>query len=147
METNTGTQAESKVSTIARKVKRWTIGILLVAVLLGLVGGGYYMFGDYSDGYRIGTVLKFSRKGIAFKTYEGQLDLGTFDFPTTPGDARQGRIWDFSVDGQDKEVIEAIEAASERNAKVKLYYHEKFVQMDWRGETTYFVYKVEEIKK
>lgn len=50
--------------------------IVVLVILAVLAGGSYYMFGSYSDGNRAGTVIKRSRKGLLFKTYEGELNLG-----------------------------------------------------------------------
>ena len=42
------------------KTAKLIVAALVVLVLIGL---GYYLFGNYSDGYRAGTVIKLSRKG------------------------------------------------------------------------------------
>lgn len=54
-----------------------TVKILIALVVLAaLAGGAFYLFGSYSDGNRAGTVIKLSRKGLLFRTYEGELNLG-----------------------------------------------------------------------
>ena len=110
-----------------------------------MLAGAYFMFGTYSDGYRIGSIIKISKKGYVFKTYEGQLNLEFFpgSGPNTQGVTQN--IWDFSVN--DKKVSDAIEIAVNNNSRVKLYYDEKYYRLPWRGETKYIVNKVEELPK
>ena len=119
-----------------RILKLIVIGITILGVLIL----GYVMFGSYSSGTRAGTVVKLSHRGVLFKTYEGQLNLGGFSGETgSPASS----LWDFSVDGGKTEVIQQLEDASLNGKRVKLYYKEKFYQFSWRGDTKYFVYKVE----
>jgi hypothetical protein len=117
--------------------------LFLIAFVLIIL---YY---PYSDGIRVGTVQKFSRKGFIFKTYEGQLNMGVVNLsqPNNQGDSRQvGNAWDFSVGPFDKGTAVAIDEAMANEKRVKLYYKQMLYQFDWRGETDYFVYKVEPIQ-
>lgn len=117
--------------------------LFLIAFVLIIL---YY---PYSDGIRVGTVQKFSRKGFIFKTYEGQLNMGVVNLsqPNNQGDSRQvGNAWDFSVGPFDKETAVAIDEAMANEKRVKLYYKQMLYQFDWRGETDYFVYKVEPVQ-
>jgi len=109
-------------------------------LLLGLVFLGFYTLGNYSSGSRAGTVVKLSERGVVFKTTEGQLNLGGFSGETgSPASS----LWDFSVDNGETAVRKALEDASLSGKRLKLYYNEKFVQFDFRGDTKYFIYKVE----
>lgn len=116
---------------------------LIIALAIGIVAGSYFMFGTYSDGYRVGTVIKLSKKGYIFKTYEGQLNLEFFpsSTSTTPGISQN--IWEFSVSSST--VAKDIEKAVDHGGKVKLYYDEKYYRLPWNGETKYIVSKIEEI--
>lgn len=114
------------------------IGLLL---LLALMIGGYYLLGNYSTGTRAGVVQKLSHKGILFKTWEGQLNLGGFNTEETSGGIAP-TIWSFSVLGKNEEVLADLEKASLTGKRVKLYYDEKFVKFFWLGETEYFVNEV-----
>ena len=118
-----------------------TVKIVFFAIVaLVVLIGAYYIFGSYSEGSRAGTIVKLSRRGMIIKTYEGQLNLGGFSGETgSPASS----LWDFSVDGGKDEVIKQLEEASLNGKRVKLYYKEKFFQLSWRGDTKYFVYKVE----
>ena len=120
-----------------------TVKIIFFAILaLVLMIGAYYIFGSYSEGSRAGTIVKLSRRGVLVKTYEGQLNMGGVSGDTgSPASS----LWDFSVDGGKDEVIKQLEEASLNGKRVKLYYKEKFFNLSWRGDTKYFVYKVESV--
>ena len=118
--------------------KAATIAIAVLAV--ALLGGMWFAFvADYSDGYRVGKIIKLSRKGYVFKTWEGTLDFGYLQNDPDAGVAT--RIWDFSVSSDD--VTKDIDAAIAGDYKAKVWYHEKYLKLPWRGDTKYFVYKVE----
>jgi len=120
------------------------IGVSLV--LITLIGGcNYVVFGSYSEGYRVGTVMKLSKKGVLFKTYEGELNQ-EITGRNSDGELAP-RIWEFSVARGDEEVRKAIDDAVINGYRVKLLYNEKFYRLSWIGETKYFVYKVERITK
>ncbi|NQY06279.1 MAG: hypothetical protein HRT68_08875, partial [Flavobacteriaceae bacterium] len=51
----------------------------------------------YSEGSRAGQLIKISKKGILFKTYEGQLNTGGFQM----SEGIQGNIWEFSITDED----------------------------------------------
>ena len=123
-----------------KKILFITAVVLLVS---GAVAVWIVFFADYSDGYRVGQVIKLSRKGYLFKTWEGTLDFGYLQQDPQIGVAT--RIWDFSVDDDEYQVRKDIDAAIAKNEKVKLYYKEKIFQFSWRGDTKYFVYKVEKV--
>lgn len=110
-------------------------------VLAALAGVAYYLFGTFSDGERAGTVIKMSRKGFIFKTYEGELNLGMV--LSDNSGASVSNIWEFSVPASDREALDKLDTAMARGHRAKLYYRQKFVKAPWRGETEYLVYKVE----
>ncbi len=122
-----------------KKVK--FIFLLLVLCL----GGGvyYYMTGNYSDGFRAGTIVKLSHKGFIFKTYEGQLNLGMVINSDPNASTSVNNVWEFSVLSESKNVIDSLEMAMTAGQRVRLHYREKFRAMPWMGETRYFIYKVD----
>lgn len=68
-------------------MKAKIIGSLVVLCLIA-VGASYLILNySYSDGNRVGKLVKLSKKGFLPKTWEGTLDLGSGDKLT----------WDFSV--------------------------------------------------
>jgi hypothetical protein len=115
-----------------------------VVILLGLFGGAWiYFTGNYSDGFRAGTVMKLSRKGYIFKTYEGQLNLGMILNQDPSHQVSVNNIWEFSVRSKDRAVVDSLEKAMTTGQRVRLHYEEKYQALPWMGETRYFIYKVE----
>jgi hypothetical protein len=123
------------------KLLKKILWLTLTLVLLGTAGFfGFAYNVDYSEGFRAGKITKFTRKGYIFKTYEGSLDVGGIN-------SNKGMVsstWDFTVDSDEKEVITAMEKAMLDGSHVKISYEEKFFQIFWRGDTKYFITKVEE---
>jgi len=118
-------------------------GVITAAVLVAIVlGGGWFaLVADYSEGYRVGKIIKLSRKGYVFKTWEGTLDFGYLQNDPNAGVAT--RIWEFSVPADDDVVRRQIDDAIAGDYKAKVWYREKYFKLPWRGDTTQFVYKVE----
>lgn len=123
-----------KKLSFGKKVLLALITVFLLAVTLKILFGSVFVF---SDGDRTGYIYKFSRKGVIFKTHEGILKTGFVNManPITPNEE-----WTFSV--ADEEVAKKIRSMDQRSM-VKLYYKEYFTRLFWRGDTKYFVYKVE----
>lgn len=115
--------------------------VVLIAFIIGFGLLGYFYFGTYSEGVRSGIVLKVSKKGFIFKTYEGQLNLMTFGASKSQNLVAEN--FDFSVSKYETEVIKTLEEVSLTGERVSLHYKEKFVTFPWRGETKYMIYKVE----
>jgi len=119
-----------------------TLGVIALLVAVAVAGGVWLaLYADYSDGYRVGRIIKLSRRGYVSKTWEGTLDFGYLQ--TDPQAGVATRIWDFSVPADGDDVRKDIDAAIAGDYKTKLFYREKYIQLPWRGETKYFVYKVE----
>jgi len=118
-------------------------GLIAAAVVAVALAGGVWfaLFADYSEGYRVGKIIKLSHKGYVFKTWEGTLDFGYLQNDPDAGVAT--RIWDFSVAGDRDEVRREIDDAIAGDYKAKVWYHEKYLRLPWRGDTRHFVYKVE----
>jgi hypothetical protein len=115
--------------------------ILLVIILIGFSVMAYLYFGTFSEGIRSGVVIKGSKKGFIFKTYEGQLNLQTFG--ASKGQNMVAENFDFSVPTNETEVIKVLEEVSLSGERVSLHYVEKFVTFPWRGDTKYLIIKVE----
>ncbi len=93
----------------------------------------------YSDGDRIGYIYKFSNKGYVFKTHEGILKTGFVNIGNT---STPNEEWEFSVAADS--VAKQISALDQRVA-VKLYYKEYYTKLFFRGDTKYFVYRMEKM--
>ena len=109
--------------------------ILFIILALIIVGfSSYYAFiyyASYSRGDRAGELVKFSKKGIGFKTWEGQISIEA----TQP-------LWNFSVQDNNPEVIEKLKKL--QGKAVRLTYMERYKTFPWWGETKYFVTEVEQ---
>ena len=130
-----------RIKKFLKKSLTWLAIILIVGTTLYVC---FVRFTSYSNGYRAGEIIKFSRKGFVFKTYEGEMNLGGFR------DNDQGEvtptIWPFSVYRSSNEVRSQIVEAMENGNKVRLYYKERYAQLFWYGDTEYFIDKVEIVK-
>ncbi len=124
-----------------RKVLR--IGIVSI-VGIGIIVLLVTFFANFSEGFRVGVPIKFSKKGVIFKTYEGQLNLGSLNQEST---GNFSTYWDFSVKASADSVVNKLDSAIVEGYRVKLFYKEKFVQVPWRGDTKYMVYDVEYLRK
>jgi hypothetical protein len=122
-----------------KTIKRILISIILVAVLIAGGATWFLYTASYSEGTRSGRLIKLSRKGFIFKTWEGQLDVGGLQ----SGAAGEGltSLWDFSVDSGQVMVLSELEKSSGRN--VKLHYEERYYRFFWKGDTRHFIVRVE----
>jgi len=107
--------------------------ILYFILIIGLIGAGLFAFNyyvSYSEGWRAGKLVKFSRKGFIIKTWEGQLSTGV----------GQDHLWDFSVEDKEKLVIEKM--VDYQGKGVKIRYIERFWIISWLGDTKYFAKEI-----
>ncbi|NLA50066.1 MAG: hypothetical protein GX876_11470 [Bacteroidales bacterium] len=56
-----------------KKIIRWIIAFLILVLAVFIYVNYFHTF---SEGYRAGILQKFSRKGVIFKTYEGEIIMG-----------------------------------------------------------------------
>lgn len=122
-------------------MKRYIKMFLIAIVIFSVALGSLMVFGTYSDGIRAGKVMKLSKKGILFKTWEGQMDLGGL----YEAEGTATTIWDFSI--QDKAIVDSLYKAMESGSRTRLYYHQNFYTFPWQGKTDYFIDKVEPVDK
>ena len=128
---------ESTSKSRAKKFFRRLIA-LIVFIFIGVMLFIYYA--NISEGTRSGVIVKISKRGAIFKTYEGQMDLGSFG---AVQDANQlSQTFNFSVEKGKDELIEELEAVSLSGERVQIRYKEKYAVLPWRAETTYFVYDI-----
>ncbi len=119
----------------------WILGIALV---IGAAVAAFYIYYPYSDGSRTGYLRKLSHKGLAFKTWEGELFMpGAASSVDGSQVVTGGNIFLFSVKNGEDQVIKDLQEAEMNNTRpVTLHYKQYLKQFDWRGETTYFVDRV-----
>lgn len=120
----------------ARKVFKITLRTVLIAGLLFMVG--YYFVRTYtvSEGNRSGLLFKVSKKGVIFKTYEGQLHLGGSMQIT------EQSVWNFSA--KDAAIYQKLQQYEGKN--VSCHYQELVNAFPWQGDTDYIVDDVKPVE-
>lgn len=115
----------------------------LLIILLVVVAGSltFLYFGIYDEGVRAGNVVRISKKGVVFKTYEGQLNLQSFG--ALKGASPFAETFDFSVEKSKPEVVRELEAVALSGERVNLHYVKRYTVFPWRGGTKYFITSVE----
>ncbi len=95
---------------------RRTLSILMLFALplLSNCGG----CGDrYSEGVRVGSLVKLSERGLVYKSWEGQLHVGATNTSTS------SNVWDFSC--RNPQVVRKLQEAAQRSeVPVKIVYKE-----------------------
>lgn len=120
-----------------RRLKKFLWRTLITLVIISVAAFIFFSWSSFSSGLRSGVVVKISKKGFLFKTYEGQLNLDTFGAIKSANVISES--FEFSVEGNDRKVIKALEEASLTGERVSLHYVERFVTFPWKGDTKYFV--------
>lgn len=115
-------------------MKKFLFYFLGGLAVLYLLYFSFVYFVPYSEGTRTGELIKFSKKGVISKTWEGEISQGISG----------AQIFQFSVLDQNKEVIKTLQE-NEGNY-VKLSYVERYATFLFWGDTKYFIEKVEEAK-
>ena len=112
-------------------MKKFLLIGLSVITLVFIVYFTFIFTATYSQGLRSGELIKFSNKGVIFKTWEGELSQGISG----------AQIFQFSVLDNDKKVIADLQSLS--GQYVKLTYIERYKTFSWWGDSKYFIKKVE----
>jgi hypothetical protein len=89
-----------------------------------------------SEGERVGTISKFSEKGIFVSTWEGDAILGGVG-----ASGNSENTWKFTV--EDSAVAERVKKFHKTGKLVVLKYRQEMFVAPWRGDTHYFVEGVE----
>lgn len=128
-----------------QRVKRTTFRIvkriLLLALILGIGVLSFFYWGVYERGVWAGKVLSVSQKGIVFKTHEGKISMESFG--ALRGTSPIAETRDFSIEKSEEQVLKALEAAALRGDRVSLHFVKRYMRFPWRGDTKYFVTRVE----
>lgn len=112
-----------------RAWRRVLVLSLLFPVLLFMLYTWVVLHWDYSNGYRSGTLQKFSQKGWISKTYEGEL------WQSVVANVAP-QVWTFSV--REDRVVRQLDSLVGK--PVRLHYTEhRGVPTTLFGETSYFV--------
>ena len=107
-------------------MKKKIIFFAFILLILCILGIALVLNYGYSDGYRTGKLVKLSKKGLLYKTYEGTLDLGSGDQLT----------WLFSLhkDEIGEELVKHTGKTVRLNYKehlFKLFYATKYNVVGW----------------
>ncbi|HNS17897.1 MAG TPA: hypothetical protein PKH94_08285 [Bacteroidales bacterium] len=138
-------ETEKTKSTSGRGCRRLFNKFILIAiaVLIGVVC--FLYFGSYDEGVRSGTIVRISKKGVIFKTYEGQLNLQTFGAMKNSSPFLE--TFEFSVEGKNTAIVDELQAVSLTGERVSLHYTKRYAVFPWRGKTKYYITDVERIRE
>lgn len=120
-------------------VKIVFISLLVIAIAVF----AFLYWATYEEGVMAGKVLRISEKGMLFKTYEGKINLETFG--ALRGASPIAESFDFSVYKSERELIEELRRVSLSGERVNLYFEKHYLTFPWRGDTKYFVTRVERL--
>lgn len=115
--------------------------VIFSIVVITIISAANVVIGK-SDGKRIGTITKFSHKGLFVKSYEGELNMGGFRDRTDSQGKHSvvGNVWEFSC--SNPEVAKKLDNLLGKQVIIK--YHQSF--NGFKMDTSYDVVSVEEVK-
>ena len=108
--------------------------IIYFILAISIVFIAYFSFvyyATYSDGVRSGELIKISKKGYVFKTWEGEISQGISG----------AQIFKFSVLDSDEKVIDDLKKL--QGGYVKVTYIERYRTFPWWGDTNYYIKEVQ----
>ena len=111
---------------------------IVLCIVLGILIASFMKIPYvYSDGIKTGSITKFTQKGLIFKTWEGQLNLGGM---VSDGDGGMvANVWNFSV--QDPIIAEQLQSLQGR---VSLKYDQHILVPIYEGSTNYIITDIKE---
>jgi hypothetical protein len=129
-----GERVKSKSKTFAKRL----LGVILIAAIITFA---FFYWGVYERGLWAGKVLSVSQKGILFKTYEGRISMESFG--ALKGTSPIAEVRDFSIEKGNPDLMRQLEQAALEGDRVNLHFIKRYMGFPWRGDTKYFVVKVE----
>jgi hypothetical protein len=116
----------------------FVICAIVFVMIFGVVSNGL----STSDGTRVGVLTKFSHKGLVYKSYEGELNMGGVRNSIDSEGNRSvvANVWEFSCTRPD--VAKKIKSLIGK--EVVIEYHQSFG--GFSRETSYDVVSIEEVK-
>jgi hypothetical protein len=136
-------QTESFGTKVKRTTKKVVKIIVITLLLVGIAVFAFLYFATYEDGVMAGKVLRVSEKGMLFKTFEGKINLETFG--ALKGTSPIAESFDFSIYKSETNLIKELQEVSLSGERVNLYFVKHYVAFPWRGDTKYFVTRVERL--
>jgi len=134
-------ESDSFIRKTARTTMKVVKRILIIALVLGIATLAFLYYGAYERGVMAGKVLRITEKGMVFKTYEGKLNLESFG--ALKGASPIAETFDFSVESDQTEIIKQLEEVSLSGERVNLHFVKRYALFPWRGDTKYFIERVE----
>lgn len=128
-----------------RSFRKFIRIFILIFIILALSILSFLYYGIYDEGVRAGVVVRISKKGVFFKTYEGQLNMETFG--ALKGNTPFMQSFDFSVEKDREDIVKDLEDVSLTGERVNLHYVKRYLKAPWRGNTRYFIRNVERMDK
>ncbi len=120
----------SKLVRRTKKITRWTLYLLLFALSVFIYFKYFY---TYSEGYRAGLLQKFSKKGVIFKTYEGEMILSSVSSNRDVALASEKFLFTMI----NKDIVRHFDTL--QGDMVIVHYREKMGRLFWRGDSRYLV--------
>ena len=115
-------------------VRKFILYFILALAVMVTAYFSFVYYASYSEGVRSGQLIKFSHKGVIFKTWEGEISQGISG----------SQIFSFSVLDKDEKVIANLKDLE--GQYVKLTYKERYRTFFWWGDSKYFVTEVQKDK-
>jgi|JI6StandDraft_1071083.scaffolds.fasta_scaffold52078_2 hypothetical protein len=134
-------ESESFMKRTARSTMKIIKRILLFALIVGIAVLAFMYWGVYERGVWAGKVLSVSEKGMVFKTHEGKISMDSFG--ALKGTSPIAETRDFSVENSAEDVIKDLQDVALEGDRVNLHFVKRYIAFPWRGDTKYFVEKVE----
>jgi len=130
----TKSETWNKAVRSTKKFFRWIIALLIIFLAVFIYIKYFY---TYSEGYRAGLLQKFSKKGVVFKTYEGEMILSSV--ATSREIAIASEKFFFTM--INKNLIRQFDTLQGKN--VIVHYIQKNGAVFWRGDSKYLVDSVQ----
>lgn len=121
------------------------IEVMIVVCILGILSsvvlskaGLVTIMPNYSNGERTGVVVKLSKKGVVWKTWEGEMNVGSMS--TDGKGIAVPTVFKFSV--KDDAIAEKIMDMSRSGNRTTLVYEQALMRSFREGETPYLIVSV-----
>ncbi len=124
--------------TLWQRTKKRILRYMLILLALIVAVLTYFIVTPYSEGARAGTLVKLSKKGYLFKTYEGELSQ-TLVVGDLSSASANSKLWEFSVNANDTALLSKLNNALLTGHRIELNYEEKYIVFSWQGDTKYFI--------
>ncbi|MEM5810464.1 MAG: hypothetical protein QXP66_01015 [Candidatus Aenigmatarchaeota archaeon] len=123
------------------KIFMYTAFIMITGLYLLLLTRLYWGIApEYSTGERVGYITKLARKGLIWKTYEGEMQIGQ---------GRQIAIqkpFEFCIDKNDDKLIDQIAQYQVKGKKIKVKYNQFWLNPITKCGSNYIITRAEIIE-